>query len=88
MVCMAGDEGRLRARHEEVGVMAEPIEAGVRRETLTMREACAILGIHESTGYRLAAAGKFPVRVLDVGWSKKVSRSELERYLNGQEVAS
>lgn len=56
---------------------------GPERQTLTMREACAILGISERTGYRLAAAGTFPVRVLQVGWSKKVSRRELESYLDG-----
>lgn len=54
---------------------------GEHCQTLTMREACEILGIDGSTGYRLRKKGCFPVRVLEVGWSLKVSRRELDAYL-------
>lgn len=57
------------------------------RRTLTLAEACAVLGVSSSTGYRLAKRGDFPVRVLQVGWSKKVSRDELDAYLAGREAS-
>lgn len=57
------------------------------RQTLTFAEACAILDISPSTGYRLAAKGEFPIRVLQIGGSKKISRRELDAYLASQEAS-
>lgn len=40
-----------------------------------------ILGIGRSKAYALAAAGEFPVRVLRIGSSYRVTRADLLRYL-------
>lgn len=57
-----------------------PLERG----TLSVEEACEILGIGTSTGYRLVRAGTFPVKVRMIGATRKVLKAEMTRYLNGE----
>lgn len=52
-------------------------------QTCTLREAAAILGISERTAYRLNASGQFPVPVLTIGGSRRVSRRQLEAFIEG-----
>lgn len=51
--------------------------------TYTLVEAADRLGIGHSTAYELAARGDFPVRVLTIGRSKRVSRRQLEAFIEG-----
>ncbi|QXC59361.1 helix-turn-helix domain-containing protein [Aquihabitans sp. G128] len=51
---------------------------------LTLAEAAAELRIGRSTAYELAARGAFPVPVLTIGTSKRVSRRHLEAYIEGE----
>lgn len=53
--------------------------------TLSVPEAGKILGIGQSKAYELAKRGEFPVRVLKLGKQLRVSISQLEAYLNGEE---
>jgi prophage regulatory protein len=76
----------------------EPRQAGTRRENqgpstaidqiLTTRKVVEIVGRHRCTLYRWMAAGQFPkkrsFRGRTVGWL----RSEVEKWLAGDEVAS
>lgn len=52
-------------------------------QTCTLPEAAAILGISERTAYRLTADGEFPVPVLAIGRCKRVSRRQLEAFIEG-----
>lgn len=61
---------------------AEAIVAGVP-QMVSISTAAKALGISRKTGYRLAAAGEFPVEVRRIGGSLKVSVHQLERYLEG-----
>ena len=54
------------------------------RETHTLREACARLGIGKTLGYDLARAGKFPVPVIRAGRRLLVSRAAVDRLLAGE----
>lgn len=54
--------------------------------TLSVPEAGKILGISQSKAYQLAQRGEFPVRILQLGRMKRVSISQLEAYLNGEEA--
>lgn len=54
--------------------------------TLTVPEAGQVLGISKSKAYQLAQRGEFPVRVLKLGRQRRVSISQLEAYLNGEEA--
>lgn len=54
--------------------------------TISIPEAGKILGISQSKAYQLAQRGEFPVRVLQLGRMKRVSISQLEAYLNGEEA--
>jgi len=51
------------------------------RETHTVREACARLGVGKTLGYELARAGTFPVPVIKVGRRLLVSRTAVDRLL-------
>lgn len=44
-------------------------------------DAARILGMGRSTAYELAKRGEFPVRVLQLGTKKRVSRADLLNYL-------
>ena len=50
--------------------------------TMSVPEAGAQLGLSRNTSYELARAGDFPVRVLKIGSRYRVSRYDLDRYLN------
>lgn len=50
-------------------------------QTVPLREAAQVLGIDPRTAYRLVARGDFPVPVLRVGTLLKVSRVQLERFI-------
>jgi excisionase family DNA binding protein len=54
------------------------------QQTVSLPHAGRVLGIGKSTAYELAARGEFPVRVLQLGRKKLVSRSELEAFLAGE----
>lgn len=62
------------------------IESTARPEqqTVSLPYAGRVLGIGKSTAYELAARGEFPVRVLQLGRKKLVSRSELDAFLAGE----
>lgn len=51
------------------------------RQTLTVPEACRLLGISRGLGYELARTGQFPVPVLKLGRRLLVSRAALLRML-------
>lgn len=60
-------------------------------QTLTLAEAAEELGIHKRTAYDLARDKGYlvpGVRVFKVASLWKVSRPQLERFLNGEPVAS
>lgn len=50
---------------------------------LDFDEACRLLGIARSTGYRLARNGEFPVKVTPIGGRLKVARVQIERLADG-----
>jgi excisionase family DNA binding protein len=51
--------------------------------TLSLSEAAKMLGIGVSTAYRLCSQGEFPVPVLRIGGTVKVSTKRLKQYVNG-----
>jgi excisionase family DNA binding protein len=51
------------------------------RQTLTIEEAAAVLGIDRSTAYALAAADQLPVPVIRLGRRMVVSRAALDQVL-------
>ncbi len=56
-----------------------------RRETLTVEEAAALLGIGRATAYHLAKNGRIgPVPVLRFGRRLLIPRAALERVLAGE----
>jgi len=52
---------------------------------LTLAEAAAMLRIGRSTAYELAARDAFPVPVLTIGTTKRVSRRRLLAYIESEE---
>jgi predicted DNA-binding transcriptional regulator AlpA len=46
-----------------------------------------VLGIRTSTAYRLSARGEFPVPVLRIGGTSKVSAKRLKAYVDGEAEA-
>jgi len=53
--------------------------------TLSMSEACALLGISSWLGYQLAARREFPVPILRIGARRiRVPTAPLARYLDGR----
>ena len=59
-------------------------DQGNARQTLTIPEACAMLGIAKNLGYRLAKAGEFPTPVIKAGRRLMVSRRALDLLLDGR----
>lgn len=53
--------------------------------TVTIPVAGRMLGIGQTKAYALAKAGEFPVRVLKLGSQLRVSISQLEAYLAGDD---
>jgi excisionase family DNA binding protein len=51
--------------------------------TLSLSEAAKVLGIGVSTAYRLCSRGEFPVPVLRIGGTVKVSTKRLQQYVDG-----
>lgn len=51
--------------------------------TVTIPEAAALLGVSRRTAYELAARNEFPVPVLTIGRCKRVSRRQLEAFIEG-----
>jgi excisionase family DNA binding protein len=51
--------------------------------TLSLSEAAKVLGIGVSTAYRLCSRGGFPVPVLRIGGTVKVSTKRLKQYVDG-----
>jgi excisionase family DNA binding protein len=51
--------------------------------TLSLAEAAKVLGIGVSTAYRLCSRGEFPVPVLRIGGTVKVSTKRLKAYVDG-----
>jgi excisionase family DNA binding protein len=51
--------------------------------TLSLAEAAKVLGIGVSTAYRLCSRGEFPVPVLRIGGTVKVSTKRLRAYVDG-----
>jgi excisionase family DNA binding protein len=49
--------------------------------TLPVQQASKILGIGRNRTYELIKAGRYPVRVLDIGGRFRVSRHDLLTYL-------
>jgi len=52
--------------------------------TLSLSEAAKVLGIGVSTAYRLCSRGEFPVPVLRIGGTVKVSTKRLKEYVDGE----
>lgn len=55
------------------------------RRTVTVTEAARQLGISRSFAYQAIARGDFPVPVLRIGGRVVVSRTALDRYLDGED---
>jgi excisionase family DNA binding protein len=51
--------------------------------TLSLSEAAKVLGIGVSTAYRLCSRGEFPIPVLRIGGTVKVSTKRLKQYVDG-----
>ena len=51
--------------------------------TLSLSEAAKVLGIGVSTAYRLCSRGEFPIPVLRIGGTVKVSTKRLRAYVDG-----
>ena len=51
--------------------------------TLSLAEAAKVLGIGVSTAYRLCSRGEFPVPVLRIGGTVKVSTKRLRASVDG-----
>lgn len=88
--------GELKTRLAEVESMlstiAESLPAGSPAaprtlmgdgETLSIEDAARILGMDKSTAHRAIKAGTFPVPVHQIGGRQRVSRIQLERFLDG-----
>ena len=56
-----------------------------RRMTLTVEEAASILGVGRTLAYQMAREGRLPV--IRLGRRLLVSRSALERMLEGEQVS-
>lgn len=56
--------------------------------TLPIQTASKILGIGRNRTYELIKAGRYPVRVLDVGGRFRVSRYDLLDYLGAGRIAA
>ncbi len=64
----------------KIGIMGTDAPA-----TLSMVEACALLGISEWLGYQLAARSEFPVTILKLGARRiRIPTAALARYLDGK----
>ena len=61
-------------------------DAGGPPELLTVPEAARWLGLSRSTLYAALAARRVPVSPIDIGGRVRLSRRQLERWLDGQEV--
>jgi excisionase family DNA binding protein len=59
----------------------------VERRTLSIAEACALLGIPLSTGHQLAARGEFPCRVIRAGRRYYIPVEAINRLLTEGEAA-
>lgn len=55
-----------------------------QRRTVTVTEAARQLGISRSFAYQAIARGDFPVPVIRIGGRVVVSRTALDRYLDGE----
>lgn len=62
----------------------EAIEVG----TLSLADTARRLGIGVATAYQLVGRGDFPIPVKHIGSRMKVLKSDLDRYLAGEPVAS
>ncbi len=59
---------------------------GNERQTLTIEEAAAVLGIGRNSAYQAVASGQLPV--IRIGRRLLVPRAALERLLTGMQVPS
>ena len=55
----------------------------VMSEFWTVEEACEILNIGTSTGYRLIAMGEFPVKARKIGNLIRIGKADLAAYIGG-----
>ena len=58
------------------------------RDTLTIDEVAAKLGIDRGTAYRLAKSDRLPVPVIRLGKRMVIGRAALDRVLSGERVAA
>jgi hypothetical protein len=65
------------------GPGSPPGSAGPEPLTLSIAQAAGVLGIGVSTAYRLCARGEFPVPVLRIGGTSKVSARRLQAFVDG-----
>ena len=56
-------------------------------QAFTLAEAAQRLGIGRSTAYEVALRAEFPIPVLTIGRSKRVSRRQLEAFIEGTDTA-
>jgi len=56
--------------------------------TLSIAQACELLGIGTSTGYALAARHEFPVRIVTIGATRKILKADMDRFLAGASAAA
>lgn len=70
------------AQHHVVAAFDAAAEkAPAARETHTIPEACARIGIGKTLGYELARDGRFPVPIIKAGRRLLVSRAAVDRLL-------
>jgi excisionase family DNA binding protein len=68
--------------HQPDGNTTSHLVATSGASTLTIAEAATVLGLHPKTAYRLIRRGQFPIPVLHIGRTMRVSRIMLDRYLS------
>lgn len=67
------------ARIDSVGMSRDELYA--LPAAVSLETACRAVGLGRNKGYRMARDGQFPVRVLTLGKSYRVSSAELLEYL-------
>src|SRR5262249_55281600 len=82
-MCREGDD-EMNSLHFSIGGDSRRSSARLTRQTVTIPEAAAILGIPRSTAYKLANEGVIPT--LRLGRRKLVSRAVLNRMLGSDDA--
>lgn len=75
----------MRSRHVTGEAIMATTPETLERRTLSLEEAARALGIGRTLAYELAQAGRFPARTIRVGRKYRVSTSDLDRVIDGDD---